>query len=781
MKHPPPTKSWPPAVDGRVLFGSLLLLEVLHLCWLILRHRIPIGHDGFEYFSLQYFFLNDSAVNHEIPLWIPYVSQGEPSGWWYTIQGTVGLLGSSLLLLGKAIMGINFLNIFHYGIFVDRLLLLTGVWLLGRYYFESALTRFFVASCVMASCVTMSQFKFTLHLYYALPLLFYFGHTFLQTGRWRYLFGSCSLFAMQTIGNDAYFIPVASLTVFLYFLFYFLDQPALGMKQFKSLRWGPSALISIIGSAACLGVVGALFISVKDNYLVNLNLGRSPDGGVPLDVFLSYAGNMDFAKWRELYFRISPVLDYTVYFGFLALPLVLLGCLFNSSRKKNPLILLALLLFLFSMGTYVSVFFYYTWPLMKFYRHLALVAPVIKLFLIFIAGFGFEFIFIQRPFEQKRRWPDLCCLLAGASLLNWSIIVIDLGMRAGYANALVSGFATPLLAELHGIFKGDLTVYRFYEAGMFSMLFGCLFLLWPLIPSPKYGRYFLLVLLSVHSTDLGGYYCAQMSDRTFSLNSAQRKITFFTALPYSKRRGTALTKENPRGIFLFSPLRGYTQYVTTNAFLFQDALATPYRTDYRPRPLQELIDALKGPVLKNKTFLKMAGSTGDKIQFFKKAYFVKDESRLRPIFNRADFQGDMLFVSSPLHPDPRPPSARLNQDDRLRLPYNVRLFTANVMEISVDAPLTGPIWMMYADNWHPCWRARVNGQPAAIYKADLAYKAVKLVPGKNVVRFEFYSPKILLLIRLTAVMALGWLLILLFLTVRILTRPPQIILPLSNP
>src|SRR5207244_711403 len=88
MKQNPLITAQPKLVREQLLFGLLLGFEILHVLWLIVQKRMLIGYDGFQYFSLQYFFLNDSAINHEIPLWIPYVSQGEPSNWWYTIQGT---------------------------------------------------------------------------------------------------------------------------------------------------------------------------------------------------------------------------------------------------------------------------------------------------------------------------------------------------------------------------------------------------------------------------------------------------------------------------------------------------------------------------------------------------------------------------------------------------------------------------------------------------------------------------------------------------------------------
>ena len=42
------------------------------------------------------------------------------------------------------------------------------------------------------------------------------------------------------------------------------------------------------------------------------------------------------------------------------------------------------------------------------------------------------------------------------------------------------------------------------------------------------------------------------------------------------------------------------------------------------------------------------------------------------------------------------------------------------------------------DVWHPWWRARVDGAPAEILKADVIFRAVMVAPGRHVVRFSFH-------------------------------------------
>jgi hypothetical protein len=50
-----------------------------------------------------------------------------------------------------------------------------------------------------------------------------------------------------------------------------------------------------------------------------------------------------------------------------------------------------------------------------------------------------------------------------------------------------------------------------------------------------------------------------------------------------------------------------------------------------------------------------------------------------------------------------------------------------------------PGWLAWIDNWDAGWRAMVNGAPAAIARPFGTFKAVRVQPGLNLVRFE-YAP-----------------------------------------
>ena len=72
-----------------------------------------------------------------------------------------------------------------------------------------------------------------------------------------------------------------------------------------------------------------------------------------------------------------------------------------------------------------------------------------------------------------------------------------------------------------------------------------------------------------------------------------------------------------------------------------------------------------------------------------------------------------------------------------RRPADVASFAANAVAMTADVPPGRDQWLVYLDNFDPGWRAVVDGVPAPLYAANLAFKAVKLPPGRHEVRFDY--------------------------------------------
>jgi uncharacterized membrane protein YfhO len=88
--------------------------------------------------------------------------------------------------------------------------------------------------------------------------------------------------------------------------------------------------------------------------------------------------------------------------------------------------------------------------------------------------------------------------------------------------------------------------------------------------------------------------------------------------------------------------------------------------------------------------------------------------------------------------------------------------TANSVEVEVSNLPDSRI-LLCVDAWYPGWQAWVDGQPAAILRANDAFKAVVVPAGTHKIRFEYHSTRTLagVLISLNALIVvlglIGWL------------------------
>ena len=71
------------------------------------------------------------------------------------------------------------------------------------------------------------------------------------------------------------------------------------------------------------------------------------------------------------------------------------------------------------------------------------------------------------------------------------------------------------------------------------------------------------------------------------------------------------------------------------------------------------------------------------------------------------------------------------------LPVAVTDYTVNGLTLRADVPEGPDRWLVYLDNADPGWRAFVDGAPAPLYVANLAFKAIKLPPGAHEVRLTY--------------------------------------------
>jgi hypothetical protein len=109
-------------------------------------------------------------------------------------------------------------------------------------------------------------------------------------------------------------------------------------------------------------------------------------------------------------------------------PLLLLSVAVIDRRRVHFL-LFGVTVLLFTMGTFVSTTLFYVWPGMKFFRHVGLVSPLVRVLWCFVAGVGFEYLADSPapPRVWPRRlaadsWPSFCWRLASSRFDSRSIL-----------------------------------------------------------------------------------------------------------------------------------------------------------------------------------------------------------------------------------------------------------------------------------------------------------------------------------------------------------------------
>jgi hypothetical protein len=763
------------------LFCLLIAIEAVVFAILIVQNRIPAGWDGFQYFHLHYYFLNNIVTAGEIPLWMPHLTHGTVSVWWYAIQA--GIAQNILILLGLAagplVKHCSFIALFNLEFFFDELILLTGVWLLGKRYFQKTFTVFFVSLTVIGTCIWPLQPWHNFHQYFAIPLVLYFVHAFFETGRWRYAFLAGNLTAVQALGNLWYMIPVTTLTITLYILFF-----AIIARPFENIRVDRRALFTFLGIGISLALV-YLISTVNANGIQLYSYGRDESGKTTLNTFLNYGGSLDLRKWVEVLFGVSPFIDMTLFMGVLSVPLMLLS-FFKIERKNAHLFLLVIVLLLFSTGGPVAVFFYYVWPAMKFFRHLALVSPLIKLFLCFLVGIGWEVLFNIEHNRIKNFVAMGSLVLAGVGLF-----VLNMNRSAEFGIGLINWILhkkEAVEAAVLPYFADQTDLDRLTVSASFMVMVAILLFLLCRWPRRSSVYFFMGLLVTVHAADIYTYKLVQFKKKTVALSPEGQVLTRFQAMPYQRARLPAFTPVAREKIL--DELRFDWLYASTCCFLFKDTIDSRFSTDYWLKPFDQFLRAYGGVSLEDRAqhpkgykpygFLlfppyisaeKLGGLRAEKLALFSSAHSVLDREQLAGLLRDQRFAGDLLFVEDPVNgTEPWTPGRSLSLDERIAFHYHVVRYDANHLEISMNNPTGRNAWLLYSDVWDPSWQAAVNGRAVPVLKAALAYKAVMVGPGQQTVRFGFSSPKQTTLSLICAVMALCWFFGTIFLIMKIVIR-----------
>jgi hypothetical protein len=293
---------------------------------------------------------------------------------------------------------------------------------------------------------------------------------------------------------------------------------------------------------------------------------------------------------------------------------------------------------------------------------------------------------------------------------------------------------------------------------------------------------FVAFLLVLETVDLARWKIQLLGQDTISLSDPQYALQELRPLPFIPRRNPDYeASERYRTLREYTSTEG-ARYDLTDVFVHLDPPFSRFRTNYWLAPFEALVQAHNGnpvdarlgelPAFRNGIdstppdtggpYSKIIGMSMDKLQVFSKAHVADSDQALADVLNRPGFKGDVLLLTRRASGTSGAPLAAatelLAENERISAKPQVLHFDLNRLSLKVELPPgQDEAWLSYSDVWDPAWRATVNGRTVPVERAFLAYKAVKLEPGTNLVEFRIRAPFRIWSYRLVGLFSFFWL------------------------
>lgn len=670
------------------ILGPLAALAVSYV--LLFTSDLLPSHDTLANLFWYHYFL--SALREApttAPVWNPFMTWGSPTH----LHWAVGLSPSMLLLtpLGVMFSSLSATTLFYASLLLDEFLLLGGVYLLSGLLFRRETARAFVCLSMVGTVVWSSQIYWNFRLYYLLPLALYF---LLRAARERSWISAGAAFtillAASFVGNILYVAAV----LFLLGTFFFLafrwteDKTGASSPVGKSLLYlFPLLLVTSLG----------LLFYDGPPYLVAS--GRDAAGMVSRDQFLGYEMYSDLRYFGGFLHGLELPLDVSTFGGLLVAPLALYAIFFCWKRALVPWIGASLFVFLLWLGkdSFVAPLAYLL-PGFSRYRYLGLVTPLIKVFVVIIAGFGLEH-WLARLERKSARAP--------------------LWTAAGFI--LVSGLALALTTDLRT------------PRALFTLLIliGYAALFWgALLHRRTLARYGSVMLLALLFAEVVSYRESAIESKSLSLSPLLRER--LQARPWAlDEKRTVAYREHPLYQMMLGETKGNigAAHNITDWFLGIDSCFSPFKMDDATQRAARFREAIGLPASLDPSFFTAMGCESPKWRWVSSPRIVSSLAhgiamlRLNPasVFLLAN-ETDSISLMQGEIPTREP-----------------KLVHSSPSSITLSTDGEGG-WLYLAQSWHERWKAQAGGADLKILPGNSAFQLIAIPPGMKEIELRYDSP-----------------------------------------
>lgn len=447
------------------------------------------SHDAFGKFSFYYYFFSQVLEHGSLPLWIPTVLFGVPTGFYqFWLLTPADYL---TLFIGYVLSIQNVLILFKWSYLLEQLFFSLGVWLLAREIVRSPLMVVLTTATVVFCVSWTIQPFFNFYVFAGLPYAYFALIRFRKHANPTWLWLAAVFSTLSLIGNLIYVAPLHLFVIGISFLAVLCGERACLSALLRIDAYTRVSFLIFILMFAGISVIGA---SVLQGIDVVAPHRVSGSGESSLGVFLNY-GRLPLAT--TVFGFLSGAMSHapnSYYVGLLPFVGFFIGLAFCRRLAfwifAAPAIALAWL----SIGGYFAVVAYHL-PGMELYRHVGLVFGIVKIFILVSAAVALDSLLealktrqLPVAFGPVNKVVFLVLAVIGADVAaNWrghdasivgeitpdwewllvarlvSIVMAALGIavawrRRGAARPVLISFAVGAVAAVH---LADVVIYQY--------------------------------------------------------------------------------------------------------------------------------------------------------------------------------------------------------------------------------------------------------------------------------------------------------------------------------
>jgi len=704
-------------------FLSSLKFILPFILWLFLfktflLREATIFSENFSQYSIVKFYLDNLRLG-VYPLWNPFILWGVPDTITLVNIGPFNPLW--LLTLFLDTIGLDF-----YGAYLTTIIVYFFIGQIGFYLLAKTLLRDKVTAYAAFIMLTFSSISMSMFAQYIMMLLwvpsvwfFYFFISFLQTWQKRFFIGT--IFSLMLILST--YLPFYFLTVFLIVILLFLFFYG---RDFKGMVIGAGGFLrkNILLFAICLGAIGLSLFPTLQAYRATVEQEivvpfRQIEKNAVLHqgvTLAKYAKTTDGAISARMFFddlfsnldQIEYGNDGFVYVSLFAY-LVLGLSIFNRLTKRAALLfLLSLILFLISMtsATPVHPFLFKHVFFFKLFRNLHYLMPfLLSAFVLFVAE-QLKLLMESKSTEQRLRW-------------FWM----------GFALAVHAGAWVFLVTKENVIISSYLTIACSF------LFFFCLFAGW--IKNNGACIYFCLLAVIVLQpaqvlfgyNSQASYYASEIISQAIQVPPVTGKFSFLRP-DFNQEQANMKLSTDPQNYF-----NSYRISMADSPGFFM-----PYEYGFPTFWSYYFSKNIPEEVVRQYSRYKIL--VYDEVKIIEKG-----QENLRGIADALRKDVHTAFVSSqPGGEEGQELSSLITKPDQgpdrrvmiISQPIpELSIKDFNVNSLIIETQFNTEKFLVYNDSFDRHWQAWINGEMTKIYRANLAFKGIKLPAGRNEVCLRY--------------------------------------------